>query len=134
EDTKRRITETAFRMFREQGSAKSTMRQIASEAGIALGAAYYYYPSKDHIVQDLYKEVTAEHLELTRQRIEGVKGFAARLRVALDAGFEVLQPYHDFAGDFIGNAITPDSGSNPFGEAATESRENAIAVFELVLN
>lgn len=134
EETKRRLTETAFRMFREQGSEKSTMRQIATEAGIALGAAYYYYPSKDHIVQELYKEVTVEHRELAAARLEGVKGLADRLRAALLAGFEVMQPYHEFAADFIGNAISPESGSSPFGEAAEESRANAIAVFDLVLD
>ena len=47
EATRARILEAALRTFRKRGFHAATMREIASEAGVALGAAYYYFDSKN---------------------------------------------------------------------------------------
>ncbi|MBW2465654.1 MAG: helix-turn-helix transcriptional regulator, partial [Deltaproteobacteria bacterium] len=39
------ILETALSCFRDKGFDETTMRDIAREAGISLGAAYHYFPS-----------------------------------------------------------------------------------------
>jgi len=47
EETRDRILNAALSLFREKGFDTATMRQIAVEAGVATGAAYYYFASKD---------------------------------------------------------------------------------------
>jgi AcrR family transcriptional regulator len=37
-------------LFREQGFEQTTMRDVAARVGVSLGAAYYYFASKDAIV------------------------------------------------------------------------------------
>ena len=54
EATRIRIYEAALRVFRERGFHAATMREIASEAGVALGATYYYFDSKNSIVMAFY--------------------------------------------------------------------------------
>src|SRR5580704_3913480 len=55
EETRARIVNAALGSFRKRGFEAATMRDIAEEAGVATGAAYYYFPSKDAIVIDFYR-------------------------------------------------------------------------------
>jgi hypothetical protein len=47
EQTRSLILETALRLFQERGYDKTTMRAIATEAGVSVGNAYYYFESKE---------------------------------------------------------------------------------------
>ena len=58
--TRALLFQTALRLFREKGFEATTMRDIAAKARTALGAAYYYFPSKEAIVQDYYQSVQDE--------------------------------------------------------------------------
>ena len=40
-----------MRLFRENGYEATTMRAIAKEAGVATGNAYYYFGSKEELIQ-----------------------------------------------------------------------------------
>ena len=53
EETRNRILDAALRLFRERGFAQTTMRDVATEAGVATGAAYYYFRSKEELVHGL---------------------------------------------------------------------------------
>ena len=44
------IVNTALDLIREKGFEETTMRAIAEKAGVSLGNAYHYYPSKAHLV------------------------------------------------------------------------------------
>ena len=67
DDTKALVRATALRLFRERGYAATTMRAIAQEAGVATGNAYYHFASKDHLVQELYLDVTREQATAARR-------------------------------------------------------------------
>jgi AcrR family transcriptional regulator len=60
EATRQRILSAALRVFRERGFDAATMREIAAEAGVAVGAAYYYFDSKDAIVMAFYQQAQQE--------------------------------------------------------------------------
>src|SRR5215218_9068561 len=49
-----RILHAAVTCFARQGYYGTTMEEIAAEAGIAKGAAYVYFPSKEAIFLALY--------------------------------------------------------------------------------
>lgn len=49
-DTHRRITETALRLFMEQGYEATTLDAIAAEAGIARRTFFHYFRSKEEII------------------------------------------------------------------------------------
>ena len=61
EQTRELILSTALRLFREQGYGKTTMRAIAAEAGVSVGNAYYYYSSKEHLMQAYYDHLQELH-------------------------------------------------------------------------
>src|SRR4028118_680593 len=55
------LREAARRLFRGRGYAETTMRAIAKEAGVAVGNAYYYFDSKEHLIQGFYDRLQAGH-------------------------------------------------------------------------
>src|SRR5271163_4524941 len=59
--TRAHLLSTALRVFRERGLEATTMRDLAAAAGTSLGSAYYYFPSKEAIIQAYYDDVQAEN-------------------------------------------------------------------------
>jgi len=134
EETRKKISETALASFRERGYEQTTLRLIAAEAGVSVGNAYYYFPSKNHLVQELYSRVQEQHSKRVISALKGEPDIAKRLRIALDLGLDGLEPYHSTAPGFLSAAIGPTSAVSPFGEDAAAPREAAIEVFQLVVD
>ncbi len=132
--TRAKITETALESFRERGYEQTTIRLIADEANISVGNAYYYFPSKNHLVQELYLRVQGDHLDRVAAGFETTTDIAKRLEIALLAGLDALTPYHDSAPGFLAAAISPTSPVSPFGADSTEPRALAISVFQDVVD
>ena len=97
EQTRAAIAEAALRMFREQGYEATTMRAIAREAGVATGNAYYYFDSKEELIQEYYARNQAEHAAACRPVLDTETRLGPRLRGALRALIDVQGPYHAFA-------------------------------------
>jgi AcrR family transcriptional regulator len=133
EQTRQLILDTAMRLFRERGYARTTMRAIAQEAGVAVGNAYYYFGSKDHLIQEFYADTQIEHRAAAAPVLTREREFAARLAGVLHAGIDVLTPYHSFAASFFKTAAEPTSPMSPFSAESSAPREASIALFREVL-
>ncbi|GAA0801645.1 TetR family transcriptional regulator [Spirilliplanes yamanashiensis] len=133
EQTRQLILDTALRLFRERGFAETTMRAIAKEAGVAVGNAYYYFDSKEHLIQGFYDRNQAAHAAAAAPLLASEKDFAARLRGVLHAGIDVNAPYHAFAATFFKSAAEPTSPLSPFSAESSPAREAAIAIFRDVV-
>src|SRR6478672_13238608 len=62
--TRRHLLDRALVLFQQRGVEATTMRDIAKAAGLSLGAAYYYFPSKDALVFAYYEDNQREMEEL----------------------------------------------------------------------
>jgi AcrR family transcriptional regulator len=133
EATRTLIVETALRLFQENGYDKTTMRAIAKEAGVSVGNAYYYFSSKEQLVQGFYDRITQLHDEACAEILTSEKDFAKRLRAVLMAWLEVAAPYHEFGRQFFVNAADPDSPLSPFSTESSPARDAQIALFRRVL-
>jgi AcrR family transcriptional regulator len=129
EQTRQLVADVALRMFREVGFEKTTMRAIATEAGISVGNAYYHFASKDDLVQELYVQVQAEHAAKAAEALKGEQELSGRLKATLHAGLDAMAPYHRFGADFVATAIRPTSPVNPFASGSTAAREASLAIF-----
>lgn len=134
EQTKQLILSTALRLFKEKGYAETTMRAVAREAGVSVGNAYYYFPSKEHLIQQFYLDVGASHRAAAAGVLAGGTDFAERLRGVLHAGIDTMAPYHAFAATFFKTAAEPTSPLSPFSAESSPSRERMIALFAEVLS
>ncbi|MGW3625192.1 TetR family transcriptional regulator [Streptomyces sp. NPDC000880] len=133
EQTRTLILETALRLFQERGYDKTTMRAIAKEAGVSVGNAYYYFSSKEHLVQGFYDRIAAEHQEAVRPVLDRETDLEARLAGVMTAWLDIAAPYHEFAAQFFKNAADPESPLSPFSPESEHAREAAIAVHREVL-
>jgi len=134
EQTRRLILETALELFRERGYDETTMRLIAERADVALGNAYYYFRSKEHLVQAFYARVNEEQRTVSAPELARKTDLQARLSVVVRAVIEIMAPYHRFAGSLFRSAADPRSPLSPFGPESAESRRRGIALFVDVLD
>lgn len=62
--TRAKLLEAAVRLFARQGYSATSIRSLASEAGVALGLLYHYFPSKEAVLEALMAAGMAD-VELT---------------------------------------------------------------------
>lgn len=129
-----RILETALEFFRVRGFDQTKMRDIAQSADVALGAAYYYFPSKDAIVQAYYERVHDQHVERVRAALADSKlSLRDRLGVAFHAKLDILANDQKLLGTIFRYTGDPDHTLSCFGPATRDTRQNSIALFAEVL-
>jgi AcrR family transcriptional regulator len=110
------------------------MRAIAAAAGVSVGNAYYYFPSKGHLVQAFYTTVQDAHADACRQILATPGPFVDRLRAAMLTGVETMAPYHGFAGSFFKTAAEPGSPLSPFSADSAPARERSVRMFTSVVD
>ena len=133
ERTRQAIFESALTLFTEHGYGATTMRAVAEHAGVSTGNAYYYFESKEFLIQGFYERMHVEHLEACEEILERETEFKARLVQVLLAKIDTAEPYHRFAGVLFKTAADPKSPLNPFSEESTEIRDEAVELMERVL-
>ena len=132
EQTRAAIVEAALRLFRQNGYEAATMRAIAREAGVSTGNAYYYFGSKEELIQEFYLRNHVEHAAACRGMLDTEHEFASRLRGTLRALIQVLDPYHSFAATFYKHAAEPTSPLSPFSKESSAARDASIALYREV--
>jgi AcrR family transcriptional regulator len=121
--TRAAILQSALSLFRERGFDATTMRDVARSAGVSVGNAYYYFESKDNLVQGFYAETHAAHLSVCEQALARSTDFEERLLAVFTTKLETSEPYHRFAGQLFRVAADPQSPLHPFSEASRPVRE-----------
>jgi AcrR family transcriptional regulator len=133
QQTRTAILETALEMFRERGYEQTTMRAIADKAGVALGNAYYYFHSKEHLIQAFYGQTHEEHVRACESLLASEYDLKARLLGVMRSKIATVEPYHQFAGKLFKTAADPHSPLNPFSDESDAVRQESIALFGAVV-
>jgi AcrR family transcriptional regulator len=67
-DKRAEILQAALNLFVERGFHGAPMAEIAQEARVAAGTIYRYFPSKDDLINELFREVEKDLREAVRAR------------------------------------------------------------------
>jgi len=129
EETRRQILETALALFRERGFERTTIRDIAAGAGLSLGAAYYYFNSKEAIVGAYYNYVQEEHLARSREAFSAGGSLRDRLRAALHAKIDIVQKDRELLRALFRYGGDPEHPLSWFGPATREQRQFSVNIF-----
>jgi AcrR family transcriptional regulator len=132
EETRLRILDSALELFREEGFDTATMRDIAERAGVATGAAYYYYPSKEAIVTAFYARACEEMQPRVEAALAGVRGLEARIRALIQVKFEYFAPNRSVMRALLRNA-DPKLPLSPFSPETRSMRDIDIEWFRRIL-
>lgn len=129
-ETRARILDAALRLFAARGFESTTMRDIAAEAGLATGATYYYFRSKEDLVMAFYVRTNEEARALHEEAIAGSKDVRRRLRSVIQLKLSQFSQHRDLLGALLRVGVDPRHRLSPFGEETREIREENIALFE----
>jgi AcrR family transcriptional regulator len=129
EETRARILEAALAVFRERGFEAATMREIAAKAEVAVGAAYYYFDSKDAIVMAFYERSQSEMGPAAEAMLAKAKTLETRLRGIIGYKLEYFEPNRRLLGTLSAHA-DPQHPLSPFSAQTTAIREQDIGYFE----
>src|SRR5579863_4856355 len=123
EETGLRILDSALDLFRQDGFDSATMRDIAQEAGVATGAAYYYYPSKDAIVLDYYQRACTEMQPKIDVALKNVDGLEDRLRELIRVKLVHFAPNRGVLRALLKNGADPSHPLSPFSIETKDIRD-----------
>lgn len=132
DETRARILGAAMDLFRRRGFEETTMREIAAEAGVATGAAYYYFDSKDAIVMAFYDQAQQEMGPLLEQALAASKDLKERMRGQLEVKLQYFEPNRRLLGALAAHA-DPEHPLSPFSPQTLAMRERDMQFFERAL-
>lgn len=129
EETKARIVDAALELFRDKGFDETTMRDIAGNANVATGAAYYYFRSKEDLVMAFYVRTAEEARELLPGRLEKSTDLRKRIRTVIDLKLSQFSQHRRLLIALVRIGIDPKHPLSPFGKETAAMREESIDAF-----
>lgn len=128
-DTRERILSAALAQFREKGFAQTTMRGVCAEAGVSLGNAYYYFPSKEHLILNFYSELLIEQKTKLKGLLERKESLKDKLISMIRIKMSTIEPHRDLFIGLFCCAGDPASPLNPFSKESESIRVGAVELF-----
>lgn len=125
--TRNRLYATAVRLIATHGWHETTLRDVASEAGVSVGLLYRYFPSKRAIVLALYDELSAEYAAQAAQMESG--RWRYRFLYALRTSLDVLRPHRGTLAALV-PVLVGDADDGLFAPGTAFSRLRVARVFQ----
>ena len=83
-ETRDRIVKAAISVFGQVGYDAAAMSEVATQAGVAKGTLYLYFPSKEKLFEEIYLQCLAERLQAcgvdTEEQFSVMEKLCRRLR------------------------------------------------------
>jgi AcrR family transcriptional regulator len=133
EETRERIFRAALTLFHQRGFETATMREIAAEAGVATGAAYYYFASKDAIIIEFYRRASAEMQSKIEIALGHTTGLEQRLCELIRVKLAHFAPNREILRALLRNGADPEHALSPFSPQTKEIRDADVAWFRHIL-
>jgi len=134
--TRAHLLAIALAVFRQRGLEAATMREVAAAADASLGSAYYYFPSKEAIIQAYYDDVQTEHARRVAAVLAGEgrgRDLRDRLLAVFHAKLDILQGDRKLLGALFRYTGEPDHPLSVLSEGTRKNRVQSIAVFQAAL-
>jgi AcrR family transcriptional regulator len=125
--TRRRLFETAIGLIGERGFEATTLRDVASRAGVSAGLLYRYFPSKRSIVLALYDDLSDSFAREASGLPPGK--WRDRFVFALETSLRVLGP-HRVTLRALAPVMVGDVEEGVFAQSTASSRRRVQAVFQ----
>jgi AcrR family transcriptional regulator len=127
-ETQARILDSALTLFREQGFDATTMRQVASQSGMSLGAAYHYFPTKEAIVLAYYLQAAEEHARRVRAELPRARSLADKLALGINIKLDILRNDRPLLGALLRFTGQPSHPLSFLGKSTRGIQLHSMAV------
>lgn len=79
---KERIIDAGIKLFLANGFVGTSVRELTDAAGVARGTLYWYFKSKDQILEEILDKVSKEVYDVAIERVDACEGdFMAKFKV-----------------------------------------------------
>jgi AcrR family transcriptional regulator len=133
EVTAARILDAALELFRTKGFDQTTMRDIAAAAGMATGAAYHHFASKDAMVMAFYQRSCEETQPLLESTLAGARGLEQQLLTLIRTKLEYFEPNRGVLRALLKNGADPQHPLSPFSADTQAIRATDVEWFRRIL-
>jgi AcrR family transcriptional regulator len=130
EATRRTLLDKALVLFQKHGVEATTMRDIARAANLSLGAAYYYYPSKEALIFAYYEQ-NQHAMDDLATRARGT--LRERLGSVMHGKLESIRPQRAMLGAIVARLVDPSDPLSAFSAQTRAVRERSIQTFATLL-
>jgi AcrR family transcriptional regulator len=128
--TRRVLLERALELFQKRGVERTTMRDIARAAGLSLGAAYYYFPSKEALIFAFYEQNQRDAEAIAATATGNLR---ERLGAVMHGKLDTIGLHRMLLTSILPHLIDPGDPLSAFSAQTREVRDRAIAIFAAVL-
>ena len=85
-----KLVQTAARLFNKNGYERTTVRQVAAEVGLTSGSIFYYFESKEALLEEVIAYGMKSGLVLVEERLSDVTGPLSRFHALLLAHLSAI--------------------------------------------
>jgi AcrR family transcriptional regulator len=132
--TRQKILDAALLLFVEKGYEKATMRQIATQVGMAPGSLYHHFPTKEHIVQAFYDVIHEEHAQACVTILLSETKLEHRLREVIRKKIQLAEPFKKVSGVLFRTASDPANPLSPFSAQSSPTRDKSLVLFRQLVD
>ncbi len=129
EETRKLLMEKAVEIFLAKGFEKATLRDLSKATGLSLGSFYYYFPSKEAIILDFYRQNFAIFAAEAKAGIATSKKFEKQFAAVLAARIRTMAPEREIYLQLASSATNPKSPLSPFSPETADVRDLSVGVF-----
>jgi AcrR family transcriptional regulator len=126
--TREIILKAALEQFKEKGYGGTTMRDIAKQADVSVGNAYYYFQSKEEMILEVFVRSQRDAEIRNRETCRQTRSFKTRF---LDLQFhrlDLLSEHRELFVVLTQAGIHPDHPLSPFSAEMAFLRNEATAL------
>ena len=125
ETTRRTLLASALKLFQRRGVEATTMRDIAKAAKLSLGAAYYYFPSKEAMIFAYYEANISDEEAIAAQLTGTLR---EKLGALLHGKLDATAAQRSMLATIVPRLANPTDSLSAFSVQPREFRDRSIAV------
>jgi len=125
--TRQQILDASLRLFSERGFARTTVRDIARQAGITDAAIYYHFESKRELLEALVEEQGFVNSLLELERASADVPLRETLLWMARGAINIMDENRDFLRLIIMEGLGGDEAATEQYQRLTERWENGLA-------
>lgn len=123
--TKENILKVALDLFGAKGYGQTTMRDIAREAGVSVGSAYYYFQSKEEMILEVFIRSHRDAQSHNRKTCSKTRNFKTRFKQVNFHRLGLLTEHRELFVVLTQAGIHPDHPLSPFSAETASLRNDA---------
>jgi TetR/AcrR family transcriptional regulator, cholesterol catabolism regulator len=74
DNVKEKIVDTSIKLFLKNGFVGTSMKELTDAVGVARGTIYWYFKSKDRILEEVLDKVSREVYDVAYERVNACEG------------------------------------------------------------